>query len=163
MTPSKRHAGSQADARRRDLAAIHAAAATLGMDTADRDPSTPYRTVVRVQGREDVTSAAELTAAGRRRVLAYLLEQGRLAGRGAPPPRPRTVPASQLDVIRGLWAQLGTAGALRDPSAEGLTAFVKRTTGVDAPRWLTAAQGSRVIEALKAWLARAKASAHAGT
>lgn len=124
--------------RRRELAAIHAAAAKLGMDTADKSPETPYRTILLAQGGK--TSAADLSPIGRRRVLAYLLRQ--------------QGPLSQAELIEALWSQLGKAGALEDPTPAGLAKFLKARHGVDSPRWLTAIQASQVIEALKAWKAR---------
>lgn len=128
--------------RRRTLAAIHAAASALGLDTAEKDPASPYRTIIRVQGAEGVTSAAQLSDAALQRVALYLRKQqgkssGGLAGR-----------------IESLWAELGRQGLLRDPSDEGLKAFVLNRYKVASVRWLTAAQASHVIEALKAWAAR---------
>lgn len=135
-----------ADDRKRQLAAIHAAAAKLGLDTADKSPSSEYRTLLQAQG--GTTSAADLSEAGRKKVLAYLL---RLSN-------PAKVMAHkdgwQVAKIEALWAELGAAGALRDPSAVGLQAFVYGRFKVNAARWLTAVQASQVIEALKAWKAR---------
>lgn len=131
-----------ADDRRRELAAIHAAATKLGMDTADRNPASTYRTMLQAQA--GVTSAADLDQAGRRRVRTYLM---RLAN-----PTPDTAPgARQQALIQRLWQQLGQAGALDDPTPAGLAAFIRRMHGVDSARWLTAIQGGTIIEALKAW------------
>lgn len=135
--------------RRRDLAAIHAAASSLGLDTSDKSPSSAYRTIVLVQGGEGVSSAAALTAAGRRRVRSYLEQQ--LGGAGD-----ARRAMSQREWIEQLWRRLGEAGALRDPSPGGLARFVQREHGVDAVEWLSGAQASQVIEALKAWLARSR-------
>lgn len=139
-----------ADKRRRDLAAIHAAAAKLGMDTADRNPGSEYRTMLQAQG--GATSAADLTADGRRRVLAYLQRLHNPAGR---PKRTE----SQQEHIERRWRQLGEAGAINDASPESLARFVKRLAGVDNLRWITAMQGAKIIEALKAMQAR-HAAAH---
>lgn len=132
-----------ADMRRRDLAAIHAAAAAAGLDTADKDPSSTYRTVLFTQGREGKYSAADLSPEGRRRVLLYLIKLTKgpqSSGMGGK--------------VEALWAALGKAGKLRDPSAEGLAEFITRRHGVQSVRWLTAIQAAQVIEAFKAWLAR---------
>lgn len=137
-----------ANLRRRDLAAIHAAAAQLGMDTADKSPDSAYRTMLRVQGGS--SSAAELDDAGRQRVLAYLRK---LAGKGQ---QGRTF--TQAQWIEQLWSQLGAKGLLRDPSAAGLAAFLRTHHGVDLVRSLDSRQASKVIEALKAWKARGKAA-----
>lgn len=132
--------------RRRELAAIHAAATKLGMDTADKSPSSDYRTMLHAQA--GVTSAAQLDARGRKRVLRYLLTlQGPAAAPHADEP-------PQARKIRALWHALGKAGALKDPSPAGLAAFVRGRFAVDALRWLTALQAAQLIEALKDWLAR---------
>jgi len=46
--------------RTRDLAAIHAAAAKLGLDAAAKDPGSAYRTILRLQGGGQA-SAADMT------------------------------------------------------------------------------------------------------
>lgn len=127
-----------AEDRKRKLAAIHAAAAALGMDTADKDPGSVYRTMLRAQG--GVSSAADLSADGRRRVLAYLLQQSS---------------GGQAGLIKRLWAELGAAGKLRNPTARGLDEFILKTQGVASASWLTTAKANQVIEALKAWKVRA--------
>ncbi len=146
-----RKAAEQLVDRRRTLAAIHAAAAQLGLDTADKDPGSPYRTILQVQGGGKV-SAADMTDAERKRVLAYLLRQT----------NPGKVLAHkdgwQVAKIEALWADLGAAGQLRDPSPEGLQRFIFGRFKVNAARWLTAAQASQLIEALKAWKARGGAA-----
>lgn len=131
------------DDRRRQLAAIHAAAAKLGMDTSDRSPSSEYRSMLAAQG--GVVSAADLDEAGRRRVLRHLLRST-----GTKPPRD----GWQAEKMRRLWSELGQAGKLADPSERGLNAFVKSQTGMASPRFLPSRDANRVIEALKAWLAR---------
>lgn len=132
--------------RRRALAAVHAAAATLGLDTADKDPSSVYRTMVRVQGQEPVSSAASLSDAGLARLKLYICRQAAEAAK-----QQRSGPGGKVE---RLWAELGKAGKLRDPSAQGLRAFLQNRHGVSHSKWLTAAQASEVIEAFKAWLAR---------
>ena len=76
----------KAPAVARQLAAIHAAAAKLGMDTADRSPTSTYRTVLQRQGGK--LSAADLDQAGRKRVLAYLLRLSNPTPNKAPGDRP---------------------------------------------------------------------------
>ena len=61
---------------------------------------------------------------------------------------------AQSKMIRGLWIELHQAGIVRDPSETALAHWVKRQTGVDALQWLTSAQASNVIEALKQWQQR---------
>ncbi|MDO9093375.1 MAG: regulatory protein GemA [Rubrivivax sp.] len=137
--------------RRRSIAAIHAAASNLGLDTADKNPGSPYRTILRVQGGGKVSSS-DMSDAERKRVLAYLLRQ---SNRGKVAVHKD---GWQVAKIEALWADLGTAGALRDPTPAGLQAFIFSRFKVNAARWLTAVQASQVIEALKAWKARGAAA-----
>jgi phage gp16-like protein len=58
------------DTRRRELAKIHLAAKALGLDAADKDPNSDYRSMLWAVAR--VRSAADLDEAGRRRVLDHL-------------------------------------------------------------------------------------------
>lgn len=128
--------------RARDIAAIHAAAHALGMDTADKSHGSDYRTMLRIQGGKP--SAADLSAPGRRKVLAYL---AKLQGK-----RPSM---TQAEFITELWRRLGEAGALTDRSPLGLDAWIKGQVGVDSLRFIDTAKGNRLVEALKSWLARA--------
>lgn len=66
---------SDSDARRRELAAIHAQAAKLGLDTADKNPESEYRSLLWTVGR--VRSAALLDQAGRLSVLDHLAQRGK--------------------------------------------------------------------------------------
>ena len=61
---------------------------------------------------------------------------------------------AQSKKIRALWLELHGVGKVRDPSEASLAAYVKRQTRVEALQWLDTQQASRVIEALKGWLAR---------
>ena len=56
--------------RNRDLAAIHIAAQAAGMDTADKNPQSEYRSMLWTLGRQ--RSAAALDFAGRKAVLDHL-------------------------------------------------------------------------------------------
>lgn len=145
MSASRQPVDAATD-RRRKLAAIHAAATKLGMDTSDKSPGSVYRTMLHAQA--GVTSAADLTEAGRRRVLAYLLQ--RLNPGANPPARGLT----QRQLLERMWAELGKMGAINDASTEALAAFIKRQHGVDNIGWLGAPQLSKTIEAIKAMAAR---------
>lgn len=59
-----------ADARNRELGAIHKRAAQLGMDTHDKHPESEYRSMLWTLAR--ARSAKDLDHAGRRRVLDHL-------------------------------------------------------------------------------------------
>lgn len=135
--------------RRRQLSAIHAAAAQLGMDTADRSPASAYRALLQqITGK---ASAAELDARERDAVIQHLK---RLQGKQ---PKPRD--GWQAHKIRQLWAELGAAGVLEVPGEPGLALFVHAQTGRSALRWLTVPENQRVIEALKSWLSRVRKKA----
>lgn len=57
--------------------------------------------------------------------------------------------------LRALWISGYHLGVVRDRTDRALCAFLKRQTGIEHTRWLRdAGDARRVIEALKAWLAR---------
>ncbi len=60
----------------------------------------------------------------------------------------------QARKIRSLWLTLRDQGALRDPSEEALTAWVKGEFKVDQLDWLSPAQADQAIERLKKWIDR---------
>lgn len=60
----------------------------------------------------------------------------------------------QVRKIYAMWAALGKAGRLDNPSKPALRAWIKRMTGVDDPEWLDPGQAHQVIESLKQWEAR---------
>lgn len=128
--------------RRRELAAIHAMAAQLGMDTADRSPGSEYRMLLQQLGGKP--SAADLAPEARRKVIRHL---SALVAKPARSMSPR-------QFIELLWKQLGDAGKLDEPGPGGLSKFLHGQHGVHLPSALTGAQAARTIEALKAWKAR---------
>lgn len=139
--------------RRSELAKIHMAAEQLGMDTADKDEASEYRSMLWAVAR--VRSAAGLGWQGRKKVLDHLKACGATRGFDKKP-QPRTLADDpQSKKIRALWLELHTVGEVRNPSESALAAFVKRQTGRDALQWLTAREASAVIEELKQWLLRA--------
>jgi phage gp16-like protein len=72
------------DHRRRELATIHILAKQLGMDPADKNPASEYRSMLWSLGRE--RSAANLDYAARRRVIDHMVARG---ARILPAKRPR--------------------------------------------------------------------------
>lgn len=130
--------------RKRDLAAIHLLAQQVGLDTSDKDASSDYRQMLQAQG--GVTSAALLDERGRARVLAHLRKA---AGQAS---KPRD--GWHADLIRKLWGQLAELGALKDPTEQGLNAFVMSQTGVSSPRFLPTTSSNRIVETLKSWISR---------
>jgi phage gp16-like protein len=126
-------------ARRRDLAAIHVAKKQLGME------DDAYRDMLWTIGR--VRSAGDLDFSARKLVLDHLKACGfKYRAPSARDP--------QSKKIRALWLDLKSLDALRDSSEDALATFVKRETGVAALQWLSSAQASKVIEALKGWARR---------
>jgi len=70
--------------------------------------------------------------------------------------KPRKIDLKQADdaqsrLIRHLWLELHTIGAVRDSSEVALSRYVFRITQVNALQWLDSNQASRVIESLKKW------------
>ena len=138
---------AQQDPRKRQLAAIHAAKRTAGLD------DEAYRDVLhRVTGRR---SSKDMTAEERSRALGELNRLGGrppgLVNRGHPGPRAANKWQAKA---RALWVSLYWLGVVGSRDDGALAAFVKRTAGVDRPEWLAAKSGSKVIEGLKAWAAR---------
>lgn len=97
-----------------------------------------------------VTSAAALTDRQHGRLLGELRRLGwkpKPAKRAKPPP----LRLPQLRKMRLLWYRLVEAGVIRSVEESSLVHFVKNQTGVERLEWLSVAQASQVIEALKAW------------
>ena len=136
---------ASADAqRKRELGHIHQGRAALAWSEDD------YRYHLRnLTGK---SSAAELDAAGRARMLAHM------AALGFKPKASTFKPFDQAAKIKWLWKKIGEAGGLRDASPAALLAFVGRTTGTGVAdvKFLPTLEASKVIEALKAMLDRAK-------
>lgn len=138
--------------RRRHIAAIHAAAAKLGMDTADKNPASDYRTMLLAVGGKASTTEMDDTALAR--VVKHLM---RTLNPGAGKPKPKD--GWHAEKIRKLWAELAQLGALKDPTEQGLARFVESQVRVSALRFLNSHQGNRIVETLKAWVARERAKA----
>lgn len=136
---------AQTDAlRKRELGRIHQGKAALGWSDDD------YRFHLRNLTGE--TSASKLDAAGRAKVLAHM------AACGFKPKVGSFKPFDQAAKIKWLWKKIGEAGGLVDSSPAALLLFVSRQAGagVSDVKFLTVPQASKVIEALKAMLDRAK-------
>jgi phage gp16-like protein len=131
-------------ARKNELAQIHIAIAAL--EWSDDD----YRAIL--FAKTGKRSASELDSTGRKRFIEHLKACGWKGG--AKPETPRYT-RQQWHVLM-LWKDLGKAGALEDKSEAALTAFIGNLVGISAVRFLDTATASKVIEALKSWLTRAK-------
>ena len=130
--------------RKRELALIHLAKATLGLSRAD------YEHVLHtVTG---AISAADLDAAGRDKLLKHFKAKGFQVKPSMKSKQTRTLAQdAQSRKVRALWLMLHALGQVRDPSEAALAAYVKRMVKVDALQW---ADHYAVIEALKAWAMR---------
>lgn len=145
---------AQSAARRADLAAIHALAHGLGMDTSDKNPDCDYRALLKQVG--GCHSAADMSPAQRRLVLRHF---GRMNSVRPGKPGTDLRKVTQTEFVARLWNKLGRLGALDKPTPAGLDHFVKTMTGIDSVRFLDTAQGNKVVEALKAWIKRTEAKA----
>jgi phage gp16-like protein len=133
------------DTRKKELAQIHMGIAALQWTDAD------YRAILHtVTGK---SSAGDLDATQRKRFIDHLKKCGWQTTK-------KPVPAGgwQAHKIEQLWAQLGAANALNDPTAKGLKTFVQNQTRAASHRFLSTRDSIKVIEALKAWLKRVKAA-----
>jgi len=139
-----RNAGAVDVQRKRELGHIHQGKAALGWSDDD------YR--FHLRNLTGNTSASELDADARRKVLDHM------ATLGYTPKASTFKPFDQAAKIKWLWRKVGEAGGLREASPAALLAFVGRTTGtgVSDVKFLSVADASKVIEALKAMLDRAK-------
>lgn len=128
------------------LAKIHIAKKQLAMD------EDSYRAMLRSVG--GVESSRDLTPLAASRVLRHLERSGfKPTGKLAASDRPAADDAQSRKIL-ALWLALHARGVVHNASNEALAAYVKRQTGVEALQWLTPAQATRVIEALKKWQAR---------
>ncbi len=148
MTTTRRfaahtNAGNVEAQRKRELGHIHQGKAALAWSDDD------YR--FHLFNLTNKTSASELDAAGRAKVLAHMAACGFK-------PKATFKPFDQAAKIEWLWLKVGEAGGLRDASPAALLAFVSRTTGtgVSDVKFLPTLDASKVIEALKAMLDRSK-------
>lgn len=140
---------SRTESRRKaELAKIHLAKKRLGLD------DEAYRAIV-ARVCDGKTSAGELDEGERGKLLDEFKRCGFIEGGSY------TTSISGFDdrepqarLIRCLWADLETIGALHDSSEQALADFIRRATKVDSIRWLTAQQANVVIESLKQWKRR---------
>lgn len=156
------HNADQIDKRKSQLAALHIAQKKLGLTDDDA-----RALKIAITGK---ASASDMTAAQIRQYLAHLsdLQAKAAVARGEKPAYQRPRPAlvrniddhqdAQWAKARVLWAKLHAAGHVRVDTDGALQAYAKRQTGVDAWRFCTQPQMTRVIEALKKWCRRADVS-----
>ncbi|WP_051357352.1 regulatory protein GemA [Azorhizobium doebereinerae] len=127
------------------IGAIHGIARRLGLDTDTR------RDVIAAVA-PGKRSCADLSKAEAIRVIDRLkaLQGGASPARGA-----ADLAGPYAAKLRALWLSGWHLGVVRDRTDTALLAFLERQTGLEHTRFLAdAAAARRVIEALKAWLAR---------
>jgi phage gp16-like protein len=144
-------AGMPSPPRNKLLSAIHAAKKRMGLDDGT------YRDMLeRLTGKR---SAGAMEDKDLHEVLAHLNVSG--AGRAGDAVYRRVVRAADgpnaalVNKIRALWISLAHLGEVDDRRDSALLAFVERQTGKQALEFLTPIDCNKVIEALKAWAARA--------
>ncbi len=131
-----RTAGGKAESRTALIRAVRAACRAQGIEDDDRRAMQ-----LEITGK---ASLGAMTPAEIGRVLDRLNRN-----RAAP-----LAHRAHIGKIRALWWSLYWLGAVDEPNARALDAFVKRQTGRSALRFVDHRQAAPVIEALKAWCAR---------
>ena len=143
--------------RLRLIKIIHVARRELGMD------ESTYRLMLgNLPGLDGATSSAKLTIPQLRLVLDGFKKRGfKVRPKGGPGKAGTRKMAddNQSKLIRHLWLELHSAGAVRDPSEQALAKFASKMTKVGSLQWLSSQQASQVIENLKNWLHRIKEGA----
>lgn len=134
--------------RRKDLATIHMAATQLGMDTADKNEDSAYRSMLWTVAR--VRSSAALDHAGRKKVIDHLKACGWKPAQGnANKGKPVNVKPELIPMMSKIGALLAdmklswayaAAIAKRQTSAQG--------KGIERLEWLDAEQLHAVVVAL---------------
>jgi phage gp16-like protein len=130
--------------RRNDLAIIHMAATQIGLDTADKNEDSAYRSMLWTVAR--VRSSAALDYAGRKKVIDHLKACGAKIGFAGKPTnvKPELIPL--MSKIGALLADMklpwkyAAAIAKKQTSAQG--------KGIDRLEWLDAQQLHAVVTAL---------------
>jgi len=126
--------------RRGMLAKVHMGKKQLGLD------DDTYRNML--ADRYDVDSAGDL----RMDQLDELVNH--MEKLGASFTKTKKSAKKYVRKIYALWGELETMDVIENPGKESCIAWVKRQTDVENPDWLTIAQASKVIEALKDWIER---------
>lgn len=134
--------------RTRDLAAIHTAKKTLGLD------DDTYRAFL--EGLTGKRSAGELDAGERGRVIEALRQRGFARAAGGAKGRAdfQYHERPELRLIAALWRAAALLGEVDDPSPRALDAFVQRQAGMAKLQWLPVEKIYAVAQALRSICAR---------
>ncbi|WP_330925266.1 regulatory protein GemA [Candidatus Sororendozoicomonas aggregata] len=148
--------------RARALARIHIARKQLGMDEAQ------YRTML--EGQTGKNSCKTMSIGELFQVEAYLKKLGFKPAKSRKARAKRYSPASRrkpVDKLRAIWIEMASDGLIRDGSENALEVWVQRMSakynqgrGIEKVDWLMREPYvcARVLESLKRWDARARAS-----
>ena len=145
---------SDHDARRRQLAKIHILAVEHGMDTADTNPESEYRSMLWSIGRQ--RSSGKLDEAGRLAVLDHLNQRGRMnrpAQLGAAERANKPVVAADCRPLVNKIEALLTVGGLPWKYAE---AIAEKMFHVKRLEWCKPGELRKIVAALE-YSARRKA------
>lgn len=140
------------DQRTKDLAKIHVAKTVLGLSDDD------YRAML--QAVAGVRSARDLDAAGIARVQQHLRRAGfvaRPAG-GAARGNLRVVETPLVKKVRALWLHAASMGAVRNAHEDALVQFARTITRAPTLTGARAYELGKVVEAIKAMVARHQAA-----
>jgi len=106
------------------------------------------------------SSVAKLSVRQLEQVLSTLKSRGfviKKAAKRVAADKPEQPVDRHSRMVRELWIELHSLGAVRDSTEAALNGFVRRMVGVDALQWLSNKQTSDVIEHLKKWRSRVMA------
>lgn len=133
---------SVAAGRKAIQAKVHIAKKLLGLD------EETYRDVLERVTRQRSTQHLNLHELER-----VLAEMRRLGWTGE---TKRKAPSKQAHVrkIWALWRQIEQLGGIEGEPRAALRSWLSRQVGVEEPEWVDGDAGRRVIEQLKAWVAR---------
>ncbi|HHJ80128.1 MAG TPA: regulatory protein GemA [Candidatus Tenderia electrophaga] len=151
----------QTNTRNKELAMIHIACKDLNLD------EDTYRMVIRNVGKISSGSSADLSAAGRARVLAHFKSKGWKPHPGGTKRRSAHKAAgmasdAKVRLIRHIWIAMADAGEVKARSESGLRAWVRSASrhyhpsgiGYSAPEFLPNSVADKLIEQLKNWAKR---------
>lgn len=109
-------------------------------------------------------SLSDMDDGDKQKVLSHLKASGFKTSTHKAHTRHKTAPRADLRMIHVLWKKLGETGALRDPTRQGLNAFIRKrfgTTWGSVPADVDMLREWKliddVIQALKAWAERTDA------
>jgi phage gp16-like protein len=140
--------------RARLIKIIHVARREIGID--DDSYRQMLANMPALGGR---TSSVDVGLKGLELILKQLKARGFKVRAKVPKSQPKVLTSQdrpladdkQSKMIRGLWLELHSLGAVRDPSEKALAAYVCRIAKIEALQWLDIEAASKVIETLKKW------------